>query len=76
MDREKRKGMSMVAPHPPVDGTLQPVEARAAACGMTAAAYAGMCRANRWAPGKQVTAAEFDAAREAFEQRPMGSGCR
>lgn len=76
MDKEKRKGVSMVALHPPIDGTLQPVEAHAVACGMTAAAYAGMCRAKRWAPGKQVTAAEFEAARAAFERRPLGSGGR
>lgn len=74
--QEKRKGSSMVAPHPPTDGKLHPVEDLAAESGMPAHAVAGICRANGWAPGKQLTVAEFETAMEAYKTRPMGSGRR
>jgi len=70
----KRTATSMVAQHPPVDGTLQPLEKLAAECGMPAPALAGMCRAKGWAEGKQVTATEFESAMTAYIKRPMGSG--
>lgn len=71
---DRRRGASMIAPHPPTDGTLHLVEDLAAASGMPPHAVAGICRANGWAPGRQVTAAEFEAARAAYASRPMGSG--
>lgn len=71
---DRKKGDSMVAPHPPADGRLHLVEDLAAGSGMPAHAIAGMCRANGWMPGKQLTVAEFEAARAAYVRRPMGSG--
>ncbi len=35
---------------------------------------AGVMRHQRWAPGKAVTPAVFDAALAAFEGRPLGGG--
>ena len=74
--QEKRRGVSMVAAHPPVDGKLHPVEELAAESVMPAHAVAGMCRANGWVPGKQLTVTEFETAMEAYKSRPMGSGRR
>ncbi len=68
---EEKKPASMVAPKP--DG-LQPVEELAAERGMPRPALAGMCRANGWAEGKQLTATEFETAMTAYVRRPMGSG--
>jgi hypothetical protein len=66
---------SMVAPRSQAQQEpLRPVEQHAAECNMPAPNLAGMCRANNWAPGKQVTAGEFDEAMEAYAVRPMGSG--
>ena len=64
----------MVAPHPPADGKLHDLADLAIARGMSAATLAGLCRANGWAHGKRVTGAEFDAAADKFQRRPMGSG--
>jgi len=65
---------SMVAPQPPKDGRLQPVEQLAAERGVSDCTLAGMRRANGWAPGKQVTIDEFETAMMAFAARRMGSG--
>jgi hypothetical protein len=69
-----RKGVRMVAPQPPADGKLHPVEELAKQAGVSAGTVAGLSRAKGWAPGKCVTAAEFEAALGSFQNRPMGSG--
>lgn len=69
-----KKGTGMVAPHPPADGKLHPVEDLAQGNGVSAGVLAGVARAKGWAPGKCVTASEFVAALESFQTRPMGSG--
>lgn len=33
--------------------------------------FAGVCAAENWRPGKQVTSAEFDAAVKRFRDAPM-----
>ncbi|WP_051294824.1 hypothetical protein [Maridesulfovibrio bastinii] len=35
---------------------------------------AGLMRSNRWAEGKMLTRAEFDAALDNFRKRPLGGG--
>ena len=53
---------------------LSPVEALAGGRKIPAWELAGLRRAMRWAEGKQVTEAEFDAALERFRNRPQGGG--
>lgn len=66
---------SMVAPKSKAQQErLQPLDELAGERGMPASMLAGMCRANGWAEGKQVTATEFEAAMTAYAGRPMGSG--
>jgi hypothetical protein len=72
--KDREVGASMVAPHPPATGGLKPVEDLAAESGMTPATLAGLRRATGWAPGKQVSGPEFEAAAEAFKSRRMGGG--
>lgn len=75
MTREvKKRGSAMVAPHPPADGKLHPIEELAEQTGTSATRLAGVARAKGWCPGKCVTTAEFDEAVAAFGERPMGSG--
>ncbi|BCS55195.1 hypothetical protein [Geobacter sp. SVR] len=74
-EKEKNRPRLMVAPESG-DSRLQPIEALAAERGMPAYAVAGMCRANGWAPGKHLTAADFEAAMEAYRNRPMSAGRR
>jgi len=73
-DDRKTFGGSMVAPHPPADGRLHPVEELAVARGVGTATMVAICRASGWLPGKQVTEAEFDQALEKFRGRAMGGG--
>lgn len=70
----KKAGGSMVAPHPPIGGGLQPVEELAMDLGISAGELAGLRRATGWLSGKQVTAEQFDEAVAQFRARPMGSG--
>lgn len=65
---------SMVAPLPPVPGRLQTIDELAAERGVPAPQLAGMCRANNWAEGKQLTAAQFETAMTSYAQRRMGAG--
>lgn len=64
---------SMIAPKSRAQEKLQPIAELAAERGVPATAMAGMCRANNWAEGKQLTATDFEAAMTAYIQRPMGS---
>jgi hypothetical protein len=52
------------------------VEELAAESGLPAWKLAGIMRAQRWAPGKAVTAAAFDTAAASFNNRPVGGGRR
>jgi hypothetical protein len=63
----------MVAPQPQ-DARLHLVEDLAADLNVSPPVLAGLCRAKGWASGKQVTQAEFAAALEAFQTRPLGGG--
>lgn len=65
---------SMVAPKSKAQEKLQQLEELAGERGMPATALAGMCRANGWADGKQLTATEFETAMTSYINRPMGSG--
>jgi hypothetical protein len=58
----------------PASDVLTPVETLATARGVPAWKLAGLMRHQRWAAGKAVTAAEFDAALAAFAGRPLGGG--
>lgn len=71
--QKKNAGASIVAPHP-MGGPLRPVSELAAAAGLPAWELAGLARAAGWAPGKQVTEADFAAALERFRARPQGGG--
>ncbi len=74
-EKKKRSATAMVATHPPVPGgTLRLVEEIARERGLPIWYLAGLRRAKGWAQGKQVTAAEFDAAAAAFDARPQGGG--
>jgi len=71
--KDSRPG-SMMAPKSRIQEQLQPVETLAAERGVPATALAGMCRANNWAPGKQLTGTQFEDAMTAYIRKPMG--CR
>ena len=73
-DKNEKVPTSMVAPKSRAQEKLQPVAELAGERGMPATSLAGMCRANGWADGKQVTASEFETAMTAYTRRPMGSG--
>lgn len=70
---DRKTSTTMMAPHP-ADGALFPLDELARDNGMKPYELAGLCRAMGWAAGKQVTAAEFNQAAEAFKSRPMGGG--
>ncbi|MDD5106045.1 MAG: hypothetical protein PHC49_10560 [Desulfuromonadaceae bacterium] len=74
MKNKNRRPTAMVAPKPEAAETLHPVTELAELSGLSRAHLAGLCRAKGWAEGKQVTAAEFTSAMDAFENRPMGGG--
>ena len=71
---ETEKPASMVAPKSKAQETLQPLSELAAERGMPATSLAGMCRANGWVDGKQLSGSEFEAAMTAYMKKPMGSG--
>ena len=71
---KKEAGTSMVAPSPTGKEGLRPVEELATERGYQPWYLAGLRRAAGWAPGKQVTVAEFDGAVKRFERRPQGGG--
>jgi hypothetical protein len=71
-NRKTKAAGSMVAQRPA--SNLRPVEDLAAEAGVTPPILAGLRRATGWAPGKQVTAEQFAAAVEQFNNRPMGGG--
>lgn len=74
-DKNEKRPISMVAPKSRAQQErLQPVDELGAERGMPAPSLAGMCRANGWAEGKQVTATELETAMTAYASRPMGSG--
>jgi hypothetical protein len=73
-DKNEKRPTSMVAPKSKAQEKLQPIDELAGERGMPAPQLAGMCRANGWAEGKQVTATEFETAMTAYIRRPMGSG--
>lgn len=72
---EGKAPTSMVAPKSKAQEKPQPLTELAAERGMPNTALAGMCRANGWFEGKQLTGTEFEAAMTAYVRRPMG-GCR
>ena len=73
-EEKNQKPISMVAPKSTVQEKLQPIDELAAERGMPTAQMIGMCRANGWADGKQLTATAFETAMTAYMRRPMGSG--
>lgn len=74
-DKNEKRPASMVAPKSRAQQErLQPLDELAGERGMPAPMLAGMCRANGWADGKQVTATEFETAMTAYVRRPMGAG--
>lgn len=72
-EKDEKIPTSMVAPKSTAQERLQHVEELAGERGMPSPQLAGMCRANGWADGKQLTATEFETAMTAFISRPMGS---
>lgn len=75
-EKQSNKPGSMVAPKSTEQAKLMPIEELAAAANVPPHALAGMCRANGWAEGKQLSAAEFIFAVNAYRTRPMGNGGR
>lgn len=71
---EDKAPTSMVAPKSKAQEKLQPITELAAERAMPAHALAGMCRANGWVEGKQLTDTEFETAMTAYIRRPMGGG--
>lgn len=53
---------------------LEAVETLAAAAGVRPWELAGLMRAARWSPGKQVAEATFEDALNRFRKRPQGGG--
>ncbi|MDR1397170.1 MAG: hypothetical protein LBJ14_05510 [Desulfarculales bacterium] len=65
-------GAEASPPSPALD--LQEIEALAKALGVVSWELAGLRTAKGWAPGKQVSQAEFKTALEAYRKRPSGGG--
>jgi hypothetical protein len=74
MSKENEAPTSMVAPKSKAQEKLQPVTELAAERAMPGHALAGMCRANGWVEGKQLTGSEFESAMTAYIRKPMGAG--
>lgn len=53
---------------------LQAVEALAAARKTPAPVFSGVCSAQGWRQGKQVSPAQYDAAVASFLRSPIGGG--
>lgn len=74
MSRKDKSGTSMLAQHPLTDGKIRPVEELADEFGTNPSTLAALRRATGWAPGKQVSAADYEAALNSLSNRPMGGG--
>jgi hypothetical protein len=71
---EDGASQSLAEPSEP-SGEAEPLESiEALATGLPAWKLAGLMRHQRWAAGKAVSRATFDAALAAFEGRPLGGG--
>lgn len=73
-EKGAKAGTAMVAPRPTGKEGLRPVEELAAERGLKPWYLAGLRRSANWAPGKQVTVAQFDAVVKRFNARPLGGG--
>lgn len=53
---------------------LEDIEALCVRYGISRPVFVGMCAANGWRPGRQMTGKEFKGAVKAYQQAPMSRG--
>lgn len=58
----------------PNAASLEDIETLRARYGVSRPVFVGVCSANSWRRGRQMTAADFLAAVEAYQKAPMAGG--